>query len=305
MQNLRRLASGLGCLCVLAPRLVTAGTVTVHVAGYTYSPFVTISSFSVDDLELDAAGNLYVCSNGDIRRVTPQAVETPWSSATANDIVLDNTGAAYGAGRSVCDCIVSILPNGSYSTLHADSLAWTFVAMGHDGTLYSNVWVGTGQGLYTIDRTTGVPTLVVSGGPGPGGTGSYAGMLVGQDGKLYTCGNSAGSDGIFRLDGGQFTRIASWPHGSLQLAQDNQGIFYTALSVQRPDGSIAHEVWMNDPSSGTATLLADGPGSSSALVYDRLRNRLYVQNGLDIYIIEKGVTPTRRETWSAVKAKFR
>jgi hypothetical protein len=130
-------------------------------------------------------------------------------------------------------------------------------------------------------------------------------MSIGLDGKLYTCGGSGGTFGIFRLDGTQFTKVASWPHGSLQLAQDNQGIFYTSLSVERFDGSIAHEVWMSDPSSDTATLLADGPGSSNAVAYDRTRNVLYVENGGEIYILAKGPTPTHRETWGAVKSKFR
>ena len=298
-------------LVALACAFISLGSsanadVVVHVPGYSYAPFVTSTVSQADDLELDSSGNLYLCAYGDIRRITPQGAESPWSSATADDIVLDNTGAAYGVGRSLCNCVVSILSNGSYTTLHADTLGWTFVTLGADGTLYANVWVGAGQGLYAIDRATGAPSLVVSGGPGPGGTGFYEGMMVGQDGKLYSNGHSAGSDGIFRLDGSQFTRIATWPHGSLRLAQDNQGIFYTAFSVETPVGGTAHEVWMNDPSSGTATLLADGQGSANAVAYDRARNLLYVESGGGtIYIIAKSPTPTRRETWGAVKAKFR
>lgn len=305
MRN-RMTAVVLAAFMTLAASSASAADVIVHVPGYSYAAFVTTSAVGVDDLELDAAGNVYQVASGDMRRITPAGAASPWSSATADDIVFAGTGEAYGAGRAVCHCIVSIDPSGGFSTLHTDSQEWTYVTLGSDGTLYSNIWAGPGQGLYNIDRSSGTPTPIVSGGPGLGGTGFYAGMLIGQDGKLYAGGGSSGTFGLFRLEGNQFTKVASWPHGSYQLAQDNQGIFYTSVTVELPPlGTTGHEVWMIDPSSGTPTLVADGPGSSSGVAYDRARNLLYVENGGDIYIIAKSATPTRRETWSAVKAKFR
>lgn len=301
MSTLRSaLTQALAALLMLTPWL-PAGAVTVHVAGYSYTPFVTTSAIGVDDIELDAGGNVYQCSSGDIRRITPGGVAFPWSSATADDIAFASTGVAYGAGRAVCHCIVSISAGGSASTLHADSFEWTYIALGADGTLYSSILAGPGQGLYTIDRTTGSPSLVVNGGPGAGGSGFYRAMIAGLDGKLYACGFSSGTGaGVFRLDGNQLTNVATWPDGGVGLAQDNQGVFYTSLTVFRLDGSTAHEVWMYDPSTASATLLADVTGPSSAVAYDRARNFLYVQNGSSIYIIAKSPSPTRRETWSDV-----
>src|SRR5438045_2154423 len=73
----------------------------------------------------------------------------------------------------------------SFVTLCTDSLAWTYMASSSDA-IYSNVSVGQGQGIYRIDRATGVPTSLVNGAPGgAGGFGINYSMQVGQDGKLY------------------------------------------------------------------------------------------------------------------------
>jgi hypothetical protein len=281
-----------------------AGAVTVHVAGYVYVPFVNTSTGGAQDLELDALGNIYYATLSGVRQITPGGTVTPWSTAPANDIVFTGTGDAYAAGSAVCHCIEAISSSGAYSTLHGDSLSWTHVALGTDGTLYASVWAGTGKGIYVVDRASGTPTPLLVGGAGPGGSGFYESMMVGMDGKLYVGGSNGTEYGLFRFDGGQFTQIATWPHGCSGLAQDNQGIFYTSVTLT-PIGTIVdHEVWMYDPGVGTANLLADGSGNSLGIAYDRARNVLYVQNGSEVYMISKSATPTLKETWSALKAKF-
>jgi len=151
--------------------------------------------------------------------------------------------------------------------------------------------------------------MMVDGGPGPGGAGIYTGLLIGMDGVLYASGSTDGTPsswGVFRLDGSQFTRIGYWPHAGFGLAQDNQGVFYAATSVERFDGSTGHEVWMLDPSTQTSTLLADGPRGSSAVAYDRSRDLLYVGDfSGNVYVISKSPTPARKESWSALKSRYR
>ena len=302
------LASVLLMLAPISSARASHGSVTVHVPGYTYCPFVTTSVFGVADLELDPAGNLYLCESGNIQRVTPEAAISPWSTATASDIVFTSTGAAYGAGRAHCHCIVSISSSGAHSPLHSDAFEWTYVTLGIDGTLYASVWAGSGQGLYAIDRVTGTPTVLVNGGPELGGSGIYSNMVVGVDGKLYT-GGGGGTGGwaVFRLDGTQFTAVGTAPHSGGALAQDNEGILYVAGGFEGPTGSFFHEVWMIDLGTGLSTLLASGPHLTTGIAYDRARDRLYV--GLsygEVYIITKtGAVPTRRATWGEVKQQFR
>ncbi len=312
MRSLKACIVLISALAVLAPWSSASGslsTVTVYLPGYSYAPFVTLLGFSSSDIELDAAGNLYLCGSRDIRRITPEGAMSPWSSAPATDLTLLNSGDGSGAGRALCDCIVSLSADGSYSTLHADSYEWTYTKLGPDGTLYATVWVGDGRGLYSIDRVTGTPAILVNGGPGPGGDGLYADMVIGLDEKLYTCGSTDGSLagwGLFRLDGGQFTMVAPLPHGGFGLAQDNQGLFYTAVSAERFDGSIDHEVWLIDPSAGTSSVLADGPHGASSVAYDRARDCLYVPDTAgNVYVITKSSVAVHRDSWGATKARYR
>ena len=286
--------------------LAAPDTVTVHVAGYTYSPFVTTSLASASDLDLDASGNLYFCKGGDIRRISPQGIEAPWSLAPAVDLVFTSSGTAYGVGTA-CQCVLSIAGDGSATTLHADSSQWRWTAHSGSGTLYASTIGLLGARLYTVDPQTGTPTLIINGGPGPAGSGIYEGLLVGLDGKLYANGTDGSPSGwgVFRLDGDQFVKVGSFPNGGFELAQDNQSLFYTVTTVERFNGP-GHEVWQTDPNTGLSTLLADGPHPASCVAFDRQSDRLYVGDNLGtIYIIEKGPTPTRRETWGAVKSKYR
>src|SRR5207249_10899206 len=126
---------------------------------------------------------------------------------------------------------------------------------------------------------------------------------------LYTCGNTDGSPtgwGLFRFDGGQFTKLAPLPHGGFGLARDNEGFFYTAVSVERFDGSIDHEVWLIDPSAGSSSLLADGPHGASSVAYDGARNRLYLPDTAgNVYFLTKEAVPVHRTSWGGVKAMYR
>jgi hypothetical protein len=294
-----------GAVLVLGP-WSAAGAVTVHAGGYTYVPFVTTSQTTVGNIRLDDQGNLFLCQQGDVRKVSPDGVVSPWSSVAAGDVAFTSTGDGYAAGGS--PGLFSLAADGSFANLHSDANAWTGVALGPDGTLYATTIALSGSGLWTVDRSTGTPTILVPGGPGPNGDGIYEVMTVGLDGKLYVTGTpdgSPGSWGVFRLDGALFTKVASWPHGGFGLAQDNQSIFYTAVNGTNPSGQSVHEVWMADPATGVSTLVADGPGIPVRVAYDRARNRLYVGgNSGTVYYLAKSATPTLKETWSALKAKF-
>jgi DNA-binding beta-propeller fold protein YncE len=134
-------------------------------------------------------------------------------------------------------------------------------------------------------------------------------MLVGQDGKLYCTGSisadgSASNQRLFRLDGSQFTIVATPPHGGYGLAQDNQGIIYTVITTGFPS-LHTHEVWTIDPTTGATTLLADGPNGALCIAYDRVRNRLYVadENG-NIFYLAKSTTPVFQESWGTLKVRY-
>jgi hypothetical protein len=292
-------------LLALAPCLSSAASlVVVYVPGYSYGSFVTTTAVGVEDIELDSSGNVYQCASGDIRRITPEGAISPWSSAIASSLGFSSGDMAYGAGRALCHCINAISPDGSFVPVHTDSLEWSYMAASPD-SVYSNVSGGQGEGVYRIDRATGVPTSLANGGPGAGGSGINFAMQVGQDGKLYETGYDGALVGVFRLDGSRFTLVGTWPNGGLGLAQDNQGIFYTSVTIVPQFGPSSHQVWMFDPNTGDATLLAEGTGGSHAVAYDRARNILYVQNGPSIYIIRKSPTPVRHVTWAHIKESYR
>jgi hypothetical protein len=289
--------------------------VTIHVSGYSYAPFVSTSQPVVSDVELDASGNIYICQPGSIRRVTLGGAMSIWSTASALDLVFSSTGEAFAAGGPQCNyCVMSITASGIASPLHSDLNTWRWLAINASGTLYAAASRAlavppSGDALYTIDRVTGEPSLVVDGGPGPGGEGVYTGLAIGIDEILYATGNVDGTPtswGVFRLDGAGFTKVGSWPHAGFGLAQDNLGVFYSVTSVERSDGTTGHEVWMFDQITQSSTLLADGPRGSSALAYDRSRDLLYVGDSSgNVYTIAKVPVSTRKESWSALKARYR
>lgn len=299
---------------ILLPRASIA--ITLNQTGYTATSLGTISPAIPDDLELDSSGNLYfACGTNGIQKVTPAGAVSPWSGAPALDLTFAPADVGYGAGRSLCHCISSIQSNGSYSPLYEDSHEWTYVALIPDGTLYSSVWVGTGQGLYQVNRSTGQPTVVVAGGPGPGGSGIYAAMTKGSDGKLYVLGSldgSAAGNRLFRLDGTLLVPVAAPPHGGSRLAPGPSGKFFVATAFDYGSGYPTGEVWIVDSGSGESSLLATSgsyPGllhpTFSAVGYDAATGTVYVSEYWNVWAIKKDPTPAIAETWGAVKARYR
>jgi DNA-binding beta-propeller fold protein YncE len=295
------------CLLLVTACFGPAHAVTLHLPGYTITPFVSlpVTYYSPSDIELDSGGNLYIPTQTDgIQRVTPLGAISTWSSAPAIDLSLLPSAEGYGAGRALCHCILSLFADGSYSTLHADSFEWTYVKLAPDGSLYATIWAGAGQGLYRIDRGTGTPTLLVNGGPGPAGAGWYWDMGFGLDGNLYALGYDGSAYGLLRLDGGHFTRVATLPHAGIGLTRDASGIFYTATSY-----NDLGEVWIIDPMSGSASLLASELSWPAAVAFDPSTDRLYVSEQLGqrtVYAITRsGATPTQAVSWGGVKARYR
>jgi hypothetical protein len=299
---------------VIVPRACEA--ITLNQPGYIANLLVNLPPEVPDDLELGPAGNLYfACGIPGIQKVTPVGVVSTWSTAPALDLTLTSGGDGYGAGRANCDCILNIQSNGSYSTLHQDSHEWTFVALTPDGTLYATIMAGEGQGLYQIDRTTGQPSLIVAGGPGPAGDGIYFGMTSGSDGKLYVLGNLDGTttgNRLFRLDGSQLVAVASPPHAGVRLALGPSGKFYVTTAFDYGSGFPVGEVWVVDPVSGETSLLVTSgsyPGlphpTFGAVGYDAGSGTLYIAESRQIWAIKKDPTPAMPESWGAVKARYR
>ncbi len=291
---------------VLAPG--SGRAITLHQAGYVADTLVAVpvTTFAPSDVELDAAGNLYVPTQPDgIRRITPQGAMSLWSTAPALELTFASDGSGYGAGGSSCNCIVSIGADGSSSTLHQDSYAWRYVELGPDGALYAVLGVGAGEGIYRVDRATGDLTPLALGGPGPGGDGLYFDLAFGADGKLYVIADDmlGAGPGLFRFENATFTRVASLPHGGFGLTCDPSGIFYTAVC-----SDSYGEVWSVDPVAGTSALLASGLDWPAGLGYDPVSKKLYVveQGGRRlVWFIMKDPAPARPTSWSRLKSIYR
>jgi hypothetical protein len=260
-------------------------------------------------------GDLYCGLSADgIIRVTGAGSSSSWSGAPTLSLALTSSGDGYSTGRALCHCIDRLETNGSYSTLHQDDLEWTYLGLAPDGTLYADIWAGTGKGLYQIDRTTGEPTPVVSGGPGAGGSGSLNALAFGSDQKLYTVGRvdfSPTGTKLLRLDGTQFTAVATMPNGGFDLAAGPPGIFYVLTNTDLGSGYLFGQVWIADLNKDTVTLLAQGAPefhltdpTFAAIAFDPNIQRLYVAGQGKIWAIWN-TTPVRTESWGAVKALYR
>jgi hypothetical protein len=169
------------------------------------------------------------------------------------------------------------------------------------------------RGLYTIDLTTGEPTVAIAGVPGSNGYGSYNDMTGGADGKLYVLGSdgTAGGNWLFRLDGSTLVPVANvdgnW------LAMGPAGRFLVAWTGTAPGGHIQGKLWLVDPMSGVSTLVAQTtPGfqqpdvSFGGVAYDASRQFVYVIEGSQLYAISLDpAVPALNETWGSVKALYR
>lgn len=291
--------------CAAVPRVSAA--LSLNQTGYSASQILELTPDTYEDMEVDPSGRLYFATAGGIKRLTAGAVSA-WSAAPAYDLELATTGGGYGSGGSACHCIWSVQADGSYASLHQDGLEWTDVALTPDGTLFASLWAGTQQGLYVIDRTSGTPTLLVSGGPGPGGTGLYFGMTAGADGKLYVLGGLE----LYRLDGSQLAQVATIPHAGRNLTLGPGGVFYVAAEYQNGAGYPAGEVWIVDPVTGETSLLASSGSylglnhpTFGSVGYDSATGTLYVTESYKLWAITKNGTPAVARTWGSIKAGYR
>jgi hypothetical protein len=273
---------------------------------------------SYGDIELDGAGDLYfaIGSSGGVLRWTPGGTVSTWSAAMVLDLSLAPTGDGYGAGRSLCNCILAIRSDGSSSTLRKDSFGWGYVALTPDASLYASAY-GGGEGLYIIDRSTGQPSVIVAGGPGPNGNGIYKGMASGPDGMLYVLGSLDGSlagSRLFRLDESTLTPVATPPHGGSTLVLGPNGHFYVVTAFDYGSGYPVGELWIVDPVSGAGSLLASSsngrPGDPypifGAVAYNASAQMLYLSESNNIWAIKvDSSVPSLTKSWGAVKALYR
>lgn len=311
---LRFVGAAVACLASIAGGPGAARSLTLHQAGYTATPFLAPTGSPVD-LEVDGGGSLYLSfGSGGVEKCSPAGVVSPWSAAGASDLTLGPAGSGYTAGRGLCRCIESIGSDGSHVVLHQDAYEWTNVELGPNDTLYATVWAGSGQGLYRVDRNTGEPTPIVIGGPGPGGSGIYRDLAFGLDGRLYVVGSADGSVAgysLFRLDGPTLTPAVALPHGGINLARDESGIFYVTTAYDYGSGRPVGEVWRVDAALGSASLFAstDPDAPLDPIAHDPGTGRLYVYEGgksaREVWAITKTSVPARVESWGGLKARYR
>ena len=282
-------------MCSVLPTTV-ASAVTLHQPGYTVTPLLDLpySFYSPSDIALDGVGNLYIPSQTlGVLRVSPTGTPVLWSSAPAVDLSLAQSGSGYAAGRGLCHCILAISADGSSTTLHSDGLDWTYVTLASDGTLYANIWAGAGEGIYQIDRLTGQPSQLVSGG------GFYRDMAIGSDGKLYVLAASA----LLRLEGTHLVSVAPLPHGGINLTLGPDGLFYTTAT-----SDTYGEVWIVDPATTSSSLLASGLAGPAGVAYDPLYRRLYVSEQYGqrtVFSFRRDETIAIPTSWGALKQIYR
>jgi hypothetical protein len=284
--------------------------VTLYLPGSTVQVGVTLPAGSYDGIAVDAAGEVLVAAgSAGILKVSTLGAVSTWSSATVSDIAIAPDGTAYGAGRSLCNCIYKIAPDGTSSPLHQDTYGWTWVAVTPDGTLYADVLGGAGGGLYRVDRTTGSLDPIVLGGPGPGGLGFFWRLNVGVDGKLYPSGSPDGSTfAVYRLDGSTLTPVTIPPYGYGSLTAAPGG-FDVANVVSGAQG----ELWLIHPGIASANLLGKAdpgglhapPPTFSAIAYDPGASLIYAVQEYTLWGIHADLsTPAQSKTWGAVKAQY-
>jgi len=291
--------------------------VTLNQPGYSATLLVTVPDENYSTMEVDQNGSLYLPGGlGGIQRITSGGVVSTFSSVTAGDLALLPSGAGYASGGDLCHCVSAFQSDGQFSTLHQDSLGWISVALSPNGVLYATEQSINGPNLYTIDRATGQASIVVAGGPGPGGGGLYFSLAFGPDGKLYACGSldvTLAGNRLFRLDGNRFTAIAVPPHGGFDLALDPFGKVYVTTNINSGGGYRTGELWVLDPAAGTSTLLMTGGFYIGAPVphptfqgvgYDAGTGITYVVESGKIWAISKNQTQVKRGSWGAVKAFY-
>jgi hypothetical protein len=263
------------CVFAILTAATLDGAVVTHLPGYSANSFVN-GPPGGDSLDMDASGRLYAPSSNGITRYGSDGSSSVWSTAVGYSLAIASGGDGYLTTRDSGRSILHISPDGTFSPLvpSSSNLAWTWAAAGPTGTLFANVWSGSGQGLYSIDTTTGAYSILVAGGPGIGGAGHYFDMVFAASGALYVSGYDGIADGIFRLDGSSLTRVAVLPRAGLGLTIDSAGLLYTSVN----DAGGFDEVWRVDVGSGEVDLVASGLGSPVGISYDSANGRLFVRD---------------------------
>jgi len=306
---LKVIAAWIFALLVLIGGAVSAVAAPVmHEPGWTIAPFVTLPSTRAEDPEVDGAGNLYVaCGQDGVFRVTPTGSVSLWSAAQGYGIAMLPSGQAYLPSRDIFTTkyLWDIQSDGSYSALVTGaSPSWLYCAASPSGLLYANV-IGTGKGIYMVDRQTGSSTPVLIGGPGPGGVGTYSDMATTSDNTLYVSGALAPGIGIFRILGGVSAQVIPLPIEMIGLCRGPSDTLFGA-TYQGSGPTTDGQAWRLNVDAGAGTVFASGFGVSDGIAYAPTLDRFYVIDlGGQVWKITHDSTPAMNTTWGGVKSKYR
>jgi hypothetical protein len=307
---------GAGLMTVLLVFLPSfARAVQMQLPGSTANQIATLPGGTYSALQVDASRNLYAAADaGGILKVDPSLTITTWSPGQVADLVIAPGGGGYRSGGGICHCIDQLDVNGGATTLHQDDKEWTSLALLPDGTLYAHAFIT--PGLYRIDRTTGQPTLVFAGGPAADGSGLFFGMTGAPDGKLYVIGqvdNSASGTRLYRLDGANLTQVAILPDGGYYLAPGPSGRLLVSVSGTYGIGYTVGRLWLVDPVSGQSNIVAYTSTYFHQLdnvfgqpAYDSSTGTVYIMESERLWALHLDLSsPARRESWGALKARYR
>jgi hypothetical protein len=284
-----------------APIALELGWVVAHWG------FVPTVRYSIGGPAIDGAGNVYVCGSEAIYKFAPaNAQRTKWSDAVGYNPAMLPTGEAWLCTGDGDPTLYArhVLPDGSFTDIGGNSLGngFTFAAIGPGGNPYFNIWAEGAfpdQGLYTMDRVTNEVTLLHDGGPFADGHGFYAGMTVLADDTLYTFGSDYDTVGVFKWTGSNWAFVAPTPNTVLWSLSPGPG--GTIL------GAGDKNVYRIDPLAGTATLIATNFGNVDGVVYDAVRDRIYVidQVGSQVWLVNHESIPAKPTSWGAIKDRYR
>jgi hypothetical protein len=265
------------------------------------APFATPSA-PAEGVSVDGAGRVYVGAGlAGIFRFDIRGAGGLWSTAAGFAQATLPDGRTFAPSRDVLSnsYIWNVAPDGSYAPLVSASPGegWSYSTVSASGKLYVNIWAGQGQGIYAVDTNTGATTPIVTGGPGPGGSGVFSSMTtIGED--VYVVGLGT-INGIYEVSGNSLVLRGSMPQGFVGLCAGPDAFYVTS------GDATGGQVWR--VAGNVATMFARYFGNTVSIAYDPPRNRFYVQDSTDpkVWVISRAPTAARSVSIGRIKALYK